>query len=133
MAVTITSNKKNRSACLHINANATIVVAGNSSVSNVATSDETLSGVTITQVFWGIDPSNDGHAMITRDGSIVGVYDSTGYKDYAGNGMALNVNSTANIEVTFHGSRHGGGTAEGYLFIEVQKIGTFIDEYFRGA
>lgn len=125
MAVTITSNKVNRSACIHVNANATIIVAGNTSVSNVATSDEILTGASITQVFWGIDPSGDGHARITRGGSLVGVYDSTGYKDYAGNGMSLNVNPTSNIEVTFH------GTSTGYLFIEVQKTGTFNDPYFR--
>lgn len=119
--MTITSNKKNTSACLHFNANASVVIAGNSSSSNVATSDEVLTGATIVQAFWGND--GNGHIQVKRGGNIVAVYDSTGYVDYAGSGMSLNVSPTANIDVTFVGS------ANGYLMLEIQKQGTFISGY----
>jgi hypothetical protein len=129
MAVTITSNKKNTSATIHISAaNSTIVVAGNSVTTNVdatatclALGNEVLTGVYITQAFYGVDPA--GYAVIKRGTTPVAIYDSTGYKDYAGCGMALTVGQTANLTVEFV------GTANGYVLLEVQKAGTLPTEY----
>lgn len=129
MAVSIISNKKNTAATIHVSAaNTTIVCSGNSTTTNVDTTttclaigNETLSGVYITQAFWGIDPS--GYAIIKRGSSIVAVYDSTGYKDYAGNGLALTVGQSANLTVEFI------STANAYVLFEVQKVGTFNSEY----
>jgi phosphatidate phosphatase PAH1 len=129
MAVTITSNKKNTSATIHVSvANTTIVVSGNSVTTNVdatstclAVSNEVLSGAYIAQAFWGIDPN--GYAVIKRGTTPVAIYDSTGYKDYAGSGMALTVGQSANLTVEFV------GTANAYVLLEVQKVGTFTSEY----
>lgn len=129
MAVTITSNKKNTGATIHVSAaNTTIQVSGNSITTNVdatstclAIDNEVLSGVYIAQIFYGIDPA--GYAVLKRGSTVVGVYDSTGYKDYAGNGMALTVGQSANLTVDFV------GTANGYVLLEVQKVGTFISAY----
>lgn len=129
MAVTITSNKKNTSATIHVSAaNTTIKVSGNSITTNVdatatclAIGNEVLSGVYITQVFFGIDPA--GYAVIKRGTTPVAVYDSAGYVDYAGSGMALTVGQTANLTVEFV------GTANGYVLFEVQKAGTLPTEY----
>ena len=129
MAVTITSNKKNTSATIHVSAaNTTIKVSGNSITTNVdatstclALGDEVLSGVYIAQAFWGLDPN--GYAVIKRGATPVAVYDSTGYKDYAGCGMALTVGQTANLTVEFV------GTANGYVLLEVQKAGVLPSEY----
>lgn len=128
MAVTI-SNRKNLSSVIHVSAaNTTIVCSGNSSTTNVdststclAISDEVLTGVNIVQSFWGVDPA--GYAIVKRGTSIVAVYDSTGYKDYAGNGMSLNVGQSANLTIEFV------GTANGYVMLEVQKVGTFVSPY----
>lgn len=129
MAVSIISNKKNTSATIHVSvANTTIVVSGNSVTTNVdatstclAVGNEVLSGAYIAQVYWGVDPS--GYAVIKRGSTPVAVYDSTGYKDYAGCGMALTVGQSANLTVEFV------NTANGYVLLEVQKVGTFISEY----
>jgi hypothetical protein len=129
MAVTITSNRKNTSAVIHVSAaNTTIKVSGNSITTNVdstttclALGDEVLSGVYIAQAYWGIDPN--GYAVIKRGTTPVAVYDSTGYKDYAGCGMALTVGQTANLTVEFV------GTANGYVLLEVQKAGVLPSEY----
>lgn len=129
MAVSIISNKKNLAATIHVSAaNTTIVVSGNSTTTNVdststclAVGNEVLAGAYITQVFWGIDPA--GYAVVKRGSSVVGVYDSTGYKDYAGNGLALTVGQAANLSVEFV------GTANAYVLFEVQKVGTFISDY----
>jgi hypothetical protein len=129
MAVTITSNKKNTSAVIHVSAaNTTIKVSGNSITTNVdatstclAIGNEVLSGVYITQAFFGIDPA--GYAVIKRGTTPVAIYDSAGYVDYAGSGMALTVGQTANLTVEFV------GTANGYVLLEVQKAGTLPTEY----
>jgi hypothetical protein len=129
MAVTITSNKKNTSAVIHVSvANTTIKVSGNSTTTNVdstttclALGNEVLSGVYIAQAYWGVDPN--GYAVIKRGTTPVAVYDSTGYKDYAGCGMALTVGQTANLTVEFV------GTANGYVLLEVQKAGTLPSDY----
>lgn len=125
MAVTILSNKKNASVVIHVAAaNASLVIAGNNSVSNVAIGNEVLTGATITQVVYG----NDGganHAQILRGANLVATFDSTGYIDYAGNGLALNKDSSANLVVNFNGSNS-------YCIIEMQKIGGGSSEYLVG-
>ena len=129
MAVSSVSNKKNTAATIHVSAaNTTIKVSGNSTTTNVdstpvclAVDNEVLAGAYIAQVFYGVDPS--GYAVIKRGSNVVAVYDSTGYKDYAGCGMALTIGQTANLTVEFV------GTANGYVLLEVQKVGTFTSEY----
>ncbi len=124
MAVTILSNKLNTSAVIHVStANASLNVVGNSSVSNVAISNEILTGAYITQIAWGCD--GNGHIQIARGGSIVAVFDSTGYVDYAGNGLALTVGQNANLAINFVGSSNA------YCIFEVQKVGSFTSSYFQ--
>lgn len=124
MAVTITSNKKNTSAVIHVSAaNASIIIAGNNSVSNVAIQDEVLTGAYITQIFWG--NGGTGQAKILRNSVLVGAFDSSGYYDYAGSGMPMSVEQTANIDIQFT-------DANQYIFFEIQKVGnlTSNSEYF---
>lgn len=124
MSYSILSNKKNTSAVIHFSGSNTVIIAGNNSVSNVAISDETLTGAYVTQVFYGCDGS--GSIQLKRGSDTIAVYDSTGYIDYAGAGMALTAgNTAANIAVSFVGS------ANAYLLIEIQKIGNFTSEYFQ--
>lgn len=123
MAISTISNKKNTSAVFHFNASGTLTVAGNSSVSNVAISNEVLTGAYITQAVWGCD--GNGHIQIKRGTTLVAVYDSTGQHEYAGTGMPITVDSANTIAVTFVGS------ANSFLLLEVQKIGNFTSEYFQ--
>jgi hypothetical protein len=130
MAVTV-SNRKNTSFVLHVSAanSGNVVVSGNSTTTNVAgtstciaTGDEVISGAYITQVVWGTDGA--GSIQVLRGSTLVAVYDSTGQKDYAGCGIPLNVNPTANLVVNFVGSSNA------YCILELQKLGT-TSEYFR--
>jgi hypothetical protein len=129
MAVTITSNKKNLSATIHVtNANTTLNMAGNNSVSAIAIGDEVLTGAYITQVYFGHDGSSaDGGVAIYRGANLVAAYDTTCFVDYAGSGMALTVDQTANLAIKFI------GTNNAYCFLEVQKVGnlTANSEYFQ--
>ena len=128
MAVTVVSNKPRLSAVFHVaGANATLVVAGNNSVSNVASAGETLTGAYITQAAWGVDPA--GYIVIKRDATPVAIYDSTGQHEYAGCGMPITAGqNAANLSVEFV------GTSNGFIVFEVQKVGpnlTANSEYFQ--
>lgn len=118
MTVTVTSNKPGTSATVHLNAAGSIVVAGNSSVSSIATGGEVLTGAAVTQLFWGCDA---GSIRLSRNGSVIGVYTGTGHADYAAAGLSINVAQTSNVDVTFV------GTANGYVLVELQKIGTNLN------
>lgn len=127
MAVTVISNKPRLSAVFHVaSANATLVVAGNSSVSNVASEGETLTGAYITQAAWGCDGT--GYIVIKRGSTPVAVYDSTGQHEYAGCGMPITVGQSANVSVEFVGSSNC------FVMFEVQKVGPNLNansEYFQ--
>lgn len=109
------TNKTSGEAVLHFTATeAGVVIVGNNSVSNVATETETVNSATINQVFFGSTPGETW--TISRGSNVVAVLDSTGWKDYAGNGLALKLDATADLSVTLSGA---GST--GYLIIEMQK------------
>jgi hypothetical protein len=129
MAVTI-SSRKNTSFVIHVSSanSGNIVLVGNSTTTNVggtstcvAISDEVLSGAYITQAFFGVDGT--GHIQILRGSTLVATYDTSGQKDYAGSGMPLNVNPTANLVINFVNSSNS------YCMLELQKQGTFTSEY----
>lgn len=123
MTVTITSNKKYYSTQVHLNAAASLVVAGNNSVSNIATSDEVLTGGYIAQAVWGTDA---GSIQVRRNGALVSVYSQSGAIDYAGSCLALTVNQASNLDITFV------GTSNAYIILEIQKVGPFANsDYFK--
>lgn len=125
MAVNIISNRKNTSVVLHVSSanSGNLVVAGNSSVSNLAISNEILTGAYITQVVWGCDGT--GHIQVLRGANLVAVYDSTGQHEYAGTGMPINMYPAANLVINLVGS------ANSFIAIELQKIGNFTSEYLQ--
>jgi len=117
MAATILSNKRGTSVVIHAaSSNSTIVVAGNNSVSNIASFDENLTGAYLTQAVWGCDGT--GYINLKRGANLVAVFDSTGQHDYAGSGMALSLYNAANVNIEFINS------ANGFIVFELQKIGS---------
>lgn len=125
MAVNVISNRKNTSVVLHVaSANSgNVVIAGNSTVSNVAISNEILTGAYITQVVWGCDGT--GHIQVLRGANLVAVYDSTGQHEYAGTGMPINMYPAANLSINLVGSSNS------FIAIELQKVGNFTSEYLQ--
>ena len=120
MAVNILSNKSNGTGgkvSIYVStANASIVIAGNSAVSNIALPGETVTGATIRQVFYGIDGGAAGECFVYRSGALVGTYNRVGHADYAGHGISLSINPSANLDVQFVSA--GNST----IIIELQKI-----------
>ena len=128
MATTIVSNKSRLSAVIHVAAaNASLVITGNSAVSNIASPGETLTGAYLTQIAWGCDPN--GYIVIKRNADMIATYDSTGQHEYAGCGMPIKTGETAaNLSVEFV------GTSNAFVIFELQKIGpdlTANSEYFQ--
>lgn len=112
MAVTIT-NRAGRSSTVHVSsANATVVVAGNTSASNLASNGETVLGGYIRQVAWGTDA---GSVQIKRGGNIVATLNNTGTMNLTELGLHLTVSAAANIDVQFVGS------ANGFVVMDIQK------------
>jgi hypothetical protein len=124
------------SAVIHVTGNDCIVIAGNSSVSNISfgnsTVFETITGAAITQVWWGsTGTSGNSYWIVNRgvgnssvanttfqSGNTVLVLAESGYLDFAGSGASLIKNSTANCSVGLINS------TVGYLMIELQKTPT---------
>lgn len=123
MSYSIVHNRQNLSVTIHATGNSTITIAGNSSTSNVATSNEILTGAVIKQVWWGSQPNEGACWIVKRGSNTVGVYDSTGWADYAGNGKALLKDQSATLVLELV------GTSNGYIMIDLQKIGNFISTY----
>ena len=123
MSYSVIQNKKNLSVTIHATGSNTITIAGNSSTSNVATGDEILTGAAIKQVWWGSQPLDGACWIVKRGSNTIGVYDSTGWTDYAGNGGMISKDAGATIAIELV------GTSNGYIMIELQKIGTFTSTY----
>lgn len=111
-------NKKGLSAVLHLTANESFVIAGGSGVSNIALPGETITGATISQVWYGSPSGQSAYWTVKRGANTVAVFDSTGYSDFAGNGIALNKDTGATLSANLVNS------TDGFLMIELQKIPT---------
>jgi len=121
----IIANRKNLSTTLHFTSNGTVVIAGNSSVSDIAVDNEILTGAYITQVWYGSPSGGVSFWEIKRGANTVAVLDSTSYTDFAGNGNALKLDTGATLVANLVGSTNG------YLMIELQKEGDFTSDYFQ--
>lgn len=114
----VINNKKGLSAVIHLTANATINVAGNSSVSDIALGDETVTGAYISQIWYGTSNTDTGYWEVKRGANTVGVFSTTGYMDFAGNGIALNNDVTGTLVVNLNSA------AAGFIIIELTKTPT---------
>lgn len=116
MAYRVISNKKYGEVQLLVTSNSTVIVAGNSSVSNVATSDEVLSGASISKIWFGSPSGNAAYWDIRRGSNLVFVADTSGYIDFAGHGGSITIDPSANLVCNLV------GTAVGTLIITLKKI-----------
>ena len=112
-------NRRGASAVVHVVANTTVVITGNSSTSNIAFGsgnaqiEETITNGYISQVWWGTD---GGRWTVARGSNTYLVLNNSGHMDFAGQGAAITADSTANAVLTL------SGTANGFLMVEFQKL-----------
>ena len=109
--------RKNTSVFFHFTANSgPVIVVGNSTVSNLAVGDEVINGAYITQVAFGSPSGNAAYWEIKRGANLVLSLDSTSYIDFAGAGMSLTQDATANLSANLIGA------TSGFVTIELQKV-----------
>lgn len=97
---------------IRLTANATLVVVGNNSVSNVAASNsEIVESATITKVFW----SGNGQYTVARGANTILTLHGNGWWDLYQHGIALTEDSTANVVIT----NSSGST--GTIMLELSK------------
>lgn len=118
MAVNFIKKAPNNNIIVHSDATGSIVLVGNDSVSNAATSGEYVIGSAIRSI-WAGSVSPNIWTVTKGDGSsnsVIAVLDSTGWYDYAGAGASINVEEAGtNLYFTL-----SGGT--GYIMIDIKKI-----------
>jgi hypothetical protein len=111
----IIANRKNQSVTVHITATGSFVVAGNNTVSNVATGDEIISGATIRRIWWGMDT---GTINVKRGSNNVLQLNQSGYMDFAGHGGPITLDVAATVAYTI--------PTNGFIMIELGKIHSFM-------
>jgi len=120
--VTINYIKKapNNSVIVHVSGSNTLVCTGIDSVSNLASTGETVSSAAIKQVWCGSSSGAGSYWVVERGNStvntVVGVYDSSAWIDYAGNGASLTLHDDGdNVWFTLVGA------GDSYLMLEFKK------------
>ena len=121
----IVQNKQARSTTtgyvvIHGVANATYIVVGNNSVSNVATGDEVVTSASIAQVWWGV--SNGGYCTVSRGANTVLVLTESGSMNFVDDHIPFGIDSTANVGFTINGG-------VGFVMVEMQKQSNTASTY----
>lgn len=80
---------------------------------------ETVTGLTINQVWFGLDT---GHWTVSRGANTMLISDTSAYFDFSGAGQSLTLDSAANVVVNCT-------SANCTLIIDFQKQSTFTSEY----
>lgn len=122
MAVNIVKKQANGTVVVHVTGTQTINCTGNDSVSDLATTGEVVSKAHIKQVWCGSPSGNSSYWAVTRGNSsvntLVGVYDSAAWIDYAGNGGALTLSSDGEF---VYCTITAADASSAYIMIEFKK------------
>lgn len=113
MAFVVQDNTDHRAVVL-ATANSTLTLAGNSSVSDIPTTDKTLTGGVITQMIFGSPSGNSAYWEIKRGANTVAVLDSTAQIDLRA-ATPLTIDSTGTLVANLNGS------TAGFVLIEIKK------------
>jgi hypothetical protein len=128
LAINITSNRAQGAVTIHISgANESLVIAGNSAVSNIALSavSEIVESATIAKVIWGCPQANQ-YVHVKRGGVVVATFNGSGATNFDSMSMPITVGQTANLSVEFADS------ANSYVMIQLHKKSTVSNtDYFR--
>lgn len=111
----VSTKNKGGHALIRETANATYVIAGNNSVSNIASAGETVNTAAFSQIWW------TGDWTIKRGANTVFVLKDSGYWDFNGAGVSLSEFGSANLVIE--------AANTGTIIIEMSKQSDFVSEY----
>lgn len=112
MTVTVLHNST-RKAVVHVaSASGTIVIAGDSSQSNIALANQNLTGATISKIWYG---SAGGSWNVKRDTTLVYTASGSGFHFF--DGAPLSIATIANVVCEIVGSTNG------FIMLELHKQG----------
>ena len=117
MATRIFNNKRQQVDIL-FTANDTITVAGNDSVSEIAITGQTITGAAIKQILCSSPSGNGAYWSVLRGANVVFTPDSTAFIDFAGNGIGLDIDETADLTCNLVGAASDAGS----IVITLRKI-----------
>jgi hypothetical protein len=115
MAVSYKTSNASPKVVIHSDSNTgTVVVAGNSTTSNITSfAEEEVHSASISQVIWGTTSTE--YWTLKRGANLVGIYSGTGHINYAAYGILLEVDSTADLSANLVGG------VNGTIMIELKK------------
>lgn len=113
----INTNQGMKRVVLHFSATGSVNISGNSSTSDVALSNEVLTGAYIRKVWWGTDAAGASWT-VKRGGNTVLILNTSGQMDFSEAGATITGNSAANVSCTLAGGN-------GFIMLELSKTGVF--------
>jgi hypothetical protein len=123
--MSINVNQGHKRVVLHFTASGGVNVAGNSSVSDIALSNEVLSDAYIRRIWWGTDAAA-GSWTVKRGSNTVIIVNGSGQMDFSEAGSAITGNSSANVSVTLTGSN-------GFIMVDLAKIGSYTSNAYSSS
>lgn len=118
MAFRLINNRRGGTVHVLITSNSSLTIAGNSSVSDIATGNEVVAGCSVLRAWCGSSSGNGAYWTVKRGANTIAVLDSTAFIDYAGNGVSINLDSNATLVANIQGA-----DLTGSLILELKKIG----------
>jgi hypothetical protein len=104
----VIKNQKFGTAAIHQIASGTTTIAGNSTVSNVCSTGETVIGASVRKAAF----SSNGSWTIYRGANAIAVLHGTGVLDWAGMGLALGMDKAATLVINLSASSTGSIVVE---------------------
>lgn len=103
-------------AVIHLSANASLTIEGNTGVSDVATVGEVVQSAKVSQIWFGTGPANSFWS-ITSGNTVTTVGGGSGHINFAGHGASIPLEPGETLDVTLTNATDG----QGFIMIELKK------------
>lgn len=104
------------SAVIHLSANASLTIEGNTGVSAISSVGEVVESAKISQIWFGTGPANS-FWTITSGNTVTTVGGGSGHLNFAGMGTLIPLEPGNTLDVTLTNATDG----QGFIMIELKK------------
>lgn len=123
--MSINVNQGEKRVVLHFTTTGSANIAGNNSTSDVALSNEVLTGAYIRRVWWGTDAAGASWT-VKRGSNTVLVLNGSGQMDFSESGSAIVGNNSSNVVCTLAGGN-------GFIMVDLAKIGVYTSNAYSSS